>query len=92
MGSMKTLHLIIYGRVQGVYFRSSMYQEAHKLGITGWVKNHQSNGSVEAVIQGKDSSVDKMVTWVNRGPVLAYVERVDIEESKGTFIDFVITG
>jgi len=91
MDSKKTLHLLIYGRVQGVFFRSSMYQEAHKLGITGWVRNHQSNGSVEAVIQGKNSSVGIMVTWVKRGPVLAYVERVDIEESKGTFIDFVIT-
>ena len=54
---MKTQHLRIQGRAQGVWFRESMRREAERLGVTGWVRN-APDGSVEAVVQGPDTAVE----------------------------------
>ena len=73
---MRTLHLHIYGRVQGVWFRESMRQEALRLGITGWVQNC-AEGSVEAVIAGDEAAVTAMLDWCHTGPPKAQVEKVE---------------
>ncbi|MDO8988443.1 MAG: acylphosphatase [Sideroxyarcus sp.] len=86
----KTLHLQIHGRVQGVYFRQSMLQEAHYLAVSGWVRN-RSDGSVEAVVQGAPAAVEAMVRWAHRGPELAHVERVEIADGSGSYSNFEIT-
>jgi acylphosphatase len=75
---MKTLHLRIHGRVQGVWFRESMRQEAERLGATGWGRN-APDGSVEAMVQGSETAVDALVEWARRGPPQARVDRVEIE-------------
>ncbi|MBV5325101.1 MAG: acylphosphatase, partial [Rhodospirillaceae bacterium] len=59
---MKTLRLRIHGRVQGVWFRESMRQEAERLGASGWVRN-APDGSVEAMVQGSETAVDALVDW-----------------------------
>jgi acylphosphatase len=84
-----TLHLVIHGRVQGVFFRDSMCREASKLGVAGWVRN-RSDGSVEAVVHGASSDVDAIVQWVHRGPKHAQVDHVDIEPMEGTYGRFEI--
>jgi acylphosphatase len=86
---MKTLHLRIHGRVQGVWFRESMRIEATRLDVTGWVRN-TPDGAVEAVIQGEDTAVDALIEWAHRGPSKARVDRVEIElsESLGPFSGF----
>ena len=86
---MKTLHLVIHGRVQGVCFRDSMRREAHRLGVAGWVRN-RSDGTVEAVVQGEPADVDAMVRWAQRGPELAQVTHVDIMPGNGTYTSFEI--
>ena len=83
----KTLHLIIHGRVQGVFFRDSMRREAQRLDVSGWVRN-RSDGSVEAVVQGEAAAVDVIVQWAHRGPEYAHVERVEVEPATGTYIGF----
>lgn len=88
---MNTLHLIIFGRVQGVFFRDSMRGEAQRLGITGWVRN-RSDGTVEAVVQSEPDAVDAVVRWVQRGPQHAQVERVDIESDEGSYTGFEVIG
>ncbi|MDP1646030.1 MAG: acylphosphatase [Thiobacillus sp.] len=84
---MKTQHLRIHGRVQGVWFRESMCREAERLGVTGWVRN-APDGSVEAVIQGSAEAVDTLTGWARSGPPQARVERIELSEAHGQFSGF----
>ncbi len=81
---MKRLRLFISGRVQGVWFRESMRQEAEHLGVVGWVQN-LDDGRVEAVVAGPDHLVDALVAWARRGPSNAHVDEVDVQRDDGTF-------
>ena len=82
-----TKHLLLSGRVQGVFFRESLSIKAQELGVTGWVRN-RSDGSLEAMIQGTDSQINEIIEWASTGPELAHVERVEISEGSGNFVDF----
>lgn len=68
--------LRIHGRVQGVGYRDSMRREAESLGLSGWVRNCP-DGTVEALVQGRQESVDRLVDWAGQGPRFAKVERVE---------------
>lgn len=83
----QTLHLVIHGRVQGVWFRESMKQQAEQLGIHGWVMN-RADGSVEAMIQGNDTAMAAMLAWARYGPPLAQVTQVEQLAVEGEFTDF----
>ncbi|GAB2181213.1 acylphosphatase [Denitratisoma sp. agr-D3] len=85
---MEVRRLLIRGRVQGVYYRASMVQEARKHGATGWVRN-LSDGRVEAVVHGHPEVVARMIAWARIGPAAAVVEEVLVEEADGSFTDFV---
>ena len=89
--SMTTLHLVIHGRVQGVWYRDSMRREAEHLGVNGWVRN-RSDGAVEATVQGEAGAVDALVRWAHRGPQLAEVERVDVDPGNGSYAGFEVRG
>ena len=84
---MKTQHLHIEGRVQGVWFRESMRAEADRLGVTGWVRN-APDGSVEAVVQGPGTAVDALIAWARIGPPQARVDRIDLADAQGHFSGF----
>ncbi|HWR78003.1 MAG TPA: acylphosphatase [Thiobacillus sp.] len=84
---MKTQHLLIHGRVQGVWFRESMRREAERLGVSGWVRN-APDGSVEAVIQGPLEAVDALIAWARSGPPQARVGRIELSEAHGQFSGF----
>jgi acylphosphatase len=88
---MKTLRLVIHGRVQGVFFRDSMLQEARRLSIDGWVRN-RDDGTVEAALQGESSDVDAIVHWSHHGPRHANVERVEIKPDNGSYKGFKVIG
>jgi acylphosphatase len=75
----RCLHLFVSGRVQGVWFRESMRQEALAHGATGWVRN-LADGRVEAVVCGKESTLQDMLAWARKGPPLASVTQVTSEE------------
>ena len=85
----KTLHLVMHGRVQGVWYRDSMRRKAEKLGVNGWCRN-RSDGTVEAMVQGEAAAVDALLAWAHRGPELAQVSRVDVADGSGRFEDFAI--
>jgi acylphosphatase len=82
-----TKHLIVHGRVQGVYFRASMCREAAILAVTGWVRNRQ-DGSLEAMLQGETASVEQLIDWTRRGPPGARVERIEISDGQGSYKEF----
>lgn len=71
-----SVHLKISGRVQGVYYRASMLQEAQKLGLTGWVMN-RSDGSVEALAEGGKAKLAELIAWCHQGPQGARVAGVE---------------
>jgi acylphosphatase len=82
-----TKHLIVHGYVQGVGYRQSMCTAADRIGVTGWVRNLR-DGTVEAVVQGTQDNVSKMLEWANRGPPAAHVALVDVSDAAGEFDRF----
>jgi len=84
--------IIVSGRVQGVCFRDYTQRWASSLGLTGWVKN-LSDGRVEALVNGDEDNIRKLIKEIKEGPSIARVDNTDIEWSdyKGEFSDFKIT-
>jgi acylphosphatase len=82
-------HIIISGRVQGVFYRAYTKQHADRLGVKGWVKN-LPEGEVEAVFEGEESAVKELVDYSKHGPTRAVVTRIDVayEPFKGEFKGF----
>jgi acylphosphatase len=76
-------HVIISGKVQGVWFRANTKQKAEQLGLTGWVRN-TSDGRVEAVFEGEEKLVKEMIQWCHKGPSLAKVEKVEVKNQNLT--------
>ncbi|MDH5673606.1 MAG: acylphosphatase [Myxococcales bacterium] len=72
----KRIHLVLRGRVQGVYLRASTQREARQLGLTGWVKN-RGDGAVEIVAEGEEDQVKDLLSWAQTGPATARVDSVE---------------
>lgn len=88
---MKRVHLIVRGRVQGVYFRASARERARQLGLSGWVRNCP-DGSVEIVAEGEPGRLEQLVMWSHSGPPGALVTDLDVkwQEATGEFVGFVV--
>ena len=84
-------HVLVSGKVQGVYYRSYAVDMASKLNLTGWVRN-RFDGRVEAVLEGEEGAVRKMLEWCGRGSPSARVDGVEVrwEKATGEFPDFRI--
>ena len=72
---MTTLHIIIKGKVQGVFYRDSAKKLADKLGLTGWIKNTH-DGNVETMVSGDNQELDQFVQWCKIGSEKSEVEDV----------------
>jgi acylphosphatase len=70
--------VLVSGRVQGVFFRDTCRRLAIAHGVTGWVRN-LPDGRVEAVFEGPDEQVRRLVDWTRRGPVEADVDEVAVQ-------------
>ena len=69
--------VVVTGRVQGVSFRHHTERQARRLGLTGWVRNHE-DGSVRLEVQGAEATVDELVRWLHDGPSPARVDDVRV--------------
>ncbi|RHW18749.1 acylphosphatase [Sphingomonas gilva] len=78
--------LVITGRVQGVFYRGWMIEQARALGLHGWVRN-RSDGSVEAVVQGSSEEVERIIALAHEGPSAARVEQVAVSEVEAEPLD-----
>jgi acylphosphatase len=85
-------HVFISGRVQGVFFRSETRHEARKHGLTGWIRN-LSDDRVEAVFEGEEENIRKLLEFCKQGPPGASVSSTDVSWQKysGQFRDFEVT-
>jgi len=72
-----TLHCLIAGRVQGVFFRDSTRQRARELGLVGWVRN-LSDGRVEALFHGPRDACELALAFVRVGPPSSHVDGVEV--------------
>jgi len=73
------VHVIVTGRVQGVFFRATCAREARARGVAGWVRN-RADGAVEAVFEGAPGDLDALVAWCRAGPRGAWVDDVSSRE------------
>ena len=78
---MRRVHIIVHGQVQGVNFRRHTAQKAKELGVHGYVRNLPDN-AVEVVAEGNAEKVEELIAFCRRGPSMAVVTEVIVEEEK----------
>jgi acylphosphatase len=81
---MPTVHLLIKGRVQGVFYRASAKEVADKLNLTGWIKN-TAEGHVEATVTGNEQVLQQFIQWCEKGPQRAVVTEVAVNSVPDVF-------
>ena len=88
----KRMHVFIEGKVQGVFFRAETQKTANNFNVKGWVKNIY-DGRVEALFEGKEEDVKRVVLWCQQGPACSSVTKVEVKEEPftGEFDSFLIT-
>jgi acylphosphatase len=85
-------HVVVSGRVHGVFFRDSVRRLAAQHDVAGWVRNTW-DGTVEAVFEGEANAVDRLVDFCREGPSGARVENVDVSTEPPEGLDgFRVTG
>lgn len=78
---LSSLHLLIHGRVQGVYYRVNAEAQARALGLRGWVRNRTS-GEVEALVSGPAEQVTAFIDWAHEGPPAAQVSHIEVSPAE----------
>jgi acylphosphatase len=74
---MRSVHLHITGRVQGVGYRAWAIETARRLGLRGWVRNRR-DGSVELLVIGAQDALAAMIEACREGPFAARVAEVAV--------------
>ena len=87
---MPAAHLIVKGKVQGVFYRASAKKMADSMGITGWVRNTDA-GHVEILATGSAGNLEKFTEWCKQGPPKAAVANIAVtNKDEGDFDGFEI--
>jgi len=92
MTEMAHISATVYGRVQGVLFRSFARNVARNLGLKGYARNLISGDAVEVQAEGDKQQLERLVGYLKIGPSSARVERVEVDWAgySGRFTDFDI--
>lgn len=85
-----SVRAIVYGRVQGVFFRDFTSRHARELGLTGYVRNLPDRKAVEIQAEGERKQVERLIEYLKVGPPAAKVEKVvaDWSEYTGSYSSF----
>ena len=83
------VHILVSGKVQGVFFRQALKVVAKKNNVLGWVRNLK-DGCVEAILEGDNKSVNSVIEWARIGPANSRVDDIEVsnEEFKNEFSTF----
>ncbi len=76
MSDLTSVRAVIYGRVQGVYFRAFTSRQARELGLAGYVRNLPDGGTVEVQAEGERDELERLIGYLKVGPPGAKVEKV----------------
>lgn len=89
---MTRARFVVHGIVQGVNFRAAAVREASARGLTGRVWNRPDD-AVELIAEGDGDALESMQEWLQHGPRLAQVERVERTDLDGErrYRDFGVT-
>ena len=92
MTELASVHAIVYGRVQGVFFRAFVSELAGELGLTGYVRNLRGREAVEVQAEGEKKQLEKLIDYLKVGPPSAEVEKVvsNWSEYTGSYSHFNI--
>ena len=74
-------HVYVSGKVQGVYFRATTRDTAREHGVDGWVRN-LDDGRVEAVFEGSEEDVERLVEFCHEGSRAARVDDVEVDDEQ----------
>jgi len=87
-----SVHAIVYGYVQGVFFRTFASRRANELGLTGYVRNLPNGEAVEVQAEGERKQLKELISYLKVGPPAARVERVvtNWSEYSGSYPGFSI--
>jgi len=85
------VHLLVSGKVQGVFFRQALKVVAKKNNVSGWVRNLKDK-RVEVVLEGDNKSINSVIEWARIGPANSRVDDVEVsnEEFKNEFLTFEV--
>ena len=85
------IHLLVSGKVQGVFFRQALKVVAKKNNVSGWVRNLK-DGRVEAILEGDNKSVNSVIEWTSIGPANSHIDDIEVinEEFKNEFSMFEV--
>jgi acylphosphatase len=75
--------VVVTGRVQGVFYRAGMREQAERLDVAGWVRN-EPDGSVRAHLEGAPAAVSELLEWCASGTPAAQVEDVSTQPAEVT--------
>ncbi len=91
MSDLVSVQAVVYGRVQGVFFRAFASKQAKELGLTGYARN-MPGGAVEIQAEGERKQLEKLIGYLKVGPPAAKVERVvtNWSEYTGSYSSFGI--
>jgi len=84
MTDLASVRVIVYGYVQGVFFRDFTSRQARELGLTGYVRNRRDIEAVEVQAEGERKQLEKLIDYLEVGPPSAKVTRVVTEWSEYT--------
>ena len=85
------IHILVTGKVQGVFFRQATKVVAIKNNVTGCIKNLE-NGQVEIILEGDEKNVNSVVDWCRHGPANSRVDEIEINNQKfsNQFLEFEV--